>query len=110
MAHITNQDIINTLGADMTAANHSLMENAPDRFNRYVLNLLQAEIKTGKEIAQRERHKDPDSRLYVHYGKFPLAVYEGLTPSFLKELGALEIYIYRKENLNTANVRIVFRF
>lgn len=110
MAQITNQEVINTLAADMTAANNALMENAPDRFNRYVMNLLQAEIKTGKEIAQRERHKTPDSRLYVHYGQFPLAVYEGLTPSFLKELEVLDIYIYRKECMNTASVRIVFHF
>ena len=107
---ITTQDIIKTLDADMTAANEALLENSPDRFNRYVLNLLQAEIKTGKEIAQRKRNKDPESRLYVHYSKFPLAVYEGLTPEFLKELELLDIFIYRKENLNTAGIRIVFRF
>ena len=107
---ITTQDIIRTLDADMTAANNALLENAPDRFNRYVLNLIQAEIKIGKEIAQRERHKNPSSRLYVHYGKFPLAVYEGLSPAFLKELEILGIYIYRKENMNTSGIKITFHF
>lgn len=90
---ITTQDIIRTLDADMTAANDALMEGAPDRFNRSVMNQIQREIKIGKDIAQRERHKDPSSRIYVHYGQFPLELYNGLTPSFLKELEVLDITI-----------------
>lgn len=107
---ITNQDIIRTLDADMTAANESLMETAPDRFNRTVLNLIQKEIKIGKAAAERDRHKDPDSRLYVHYAPFPLAVYEELSPSFMKELEVLDINLYRKENLTHAMIQIVYRF
>ena len=110
MAQITTQDIIRTLEADMAAANDSLLETAPDRFNRTVMNLIQKEIKIGKEIAQREQHKEPDSRMYVHYGRIPLAIYKELSPSFLKELELIDIYLYRKDNLDTAMIKIVFRF
>ena len=110
MAQFTTQDIINTLQADMHAANEALLESSPDRFNRYVANLIQQEIKTGKEITLRERGKNPSSRMYVHHGRFPLEVYEGLTPSFLKELERMDIRIYRKDNMNTAGIQIVFRF
>lgn len=110
MALFTENDIIRTLDADMTAANEALLEGAPDRFNRSVMNQIQREIKIGKDIAQRERHKAPSSRIYVHYGQFPLELYEGLSSSFLKELESLDIKIYRKENRNTAGIQIVYRF
>lgn len=110
MAHITNKDILNTLTEDMNQANQFLMETAPDRFNRNLLNKIQREIEIGKAAAQRHQHTDPDSRIYVHYSQFPLAIYQAMSADLLKELQDLNIVIYRKDNLNTAGIKIVFHF
>lgn len=110
MAQITTQDIFDTVSREMAKANSILLETAPDRFNRNVLNLLQEEIRIGKEMALRDRHKNPDDRIYVYYGQFPLAVFEGMTPDFLEELKKRDITLYLKGNPTTANIRIVYRF
>ena len=110
MALITNKDVLNTLAEDMNRANQVLTEAAPYRFNRNLLNMIQREIEIGKTAAQRNRHNDPDARLYVHYSQFPLAIYEAMSADFLKELQDLNITIFHKENLNTAGIKIVFHF
>lgn len=107
---ITQKDVLNAVAKDMMEANMSLIESAPDRFNRYVLNLIQHEIKTGRAIALRERRFNSDSREYVHRNNFPLAVYEGMDQDFLKALESLDVYIYRNKNINTAGIRIIFHF
>lgn len=110
MAHITNQDVLNILSESLIDANNYLMETTPDRFNRTVLNQIQNEIEIGKKEAQRRRYREPESRTYVHYAKFPLAIYEAIPADFRLELEALDITLYRKENMDTAMISIVYHF
>ena len=110
MAQITNQDVLNALSESLENANSYLMETAPDRFNRNLLNILQQEIELGKKAAQRHRYRDPDSRTYVYYADFPMAIYEAIPADFRLELEARNITLYRKEGIKTAIISIVYHF
>lgn len=106
---ISQKDVVLAVAKSMSEANSLLVESAPDRFNRYLLNLIQQEIRTGKEMALRERRFNSNSQEYVYRNKFPLALYEGMSPDFLRSLEVLDVYIWCEDERN-AKIKIIFRF
>lgn len=107
---INTQDVICSVAQEMSKANAELQGASPDKFNRNLLDLLQEEIKKGKMSAMSWRYLCPGSHEYTYTGKFPVAIYEELSPDFLTQLESAGIYLSKNKELDNANIRIVFHF
>lgn len=111
MENIVNtHDVIMAATHDMANANSELRGDSPDKFNRFVLKLIQQEIAVGKASASHWKYIDPAAHTYTHTGNFPFEVFQNLSEDFLNQLETADIHIYKDSLPGKATIKIIFRF
>lgn len=111
MENIVNtHDVIMAVTHDMADANSELRGDSPDKFNRFVLKLIQQEIAIGKASASNWKSLNPTSHTYTHTRHFPFEVFQSLSEDFLSQLETADIYIYKASLPGKATIKIIFRF
>lgn len=107
---INTLDVLNEVHRSMSEANHYLKESPSDRFNRTVLEMIQAEIESAKLAASHWKYMNPGSHMYTHTGSFSMAIYNELSENFLTQLEVVTgISIYSESN-QRATIKIIFHF